>query len=214
MTDPGIQHWEAEMDYIGDMLGIDEKPAAESADETATPEELPQKEKEPEMQAWQDPLDLGTRPEYTDKETAGIADELQQLTPVDAIESKATVPDGDVANMYQLVSVAGIKVALPLLAIRHVLDSEVDASSGSLGHMGADYRLVDVHGLFRPGETAEPSAYVLVEPQRIAIACEEILDMVSIERFEVCWRDENSQRGWLSGTVKSKGIALIELDQL
>ena len=187
MGDSYEQHWEAEMDYIGDMLGVDS-----------------------------DSMNDATTEAVVTPSGNEVVDAVQEVpTAYVADVDENAIPEGDVDDMYQLLQVAGIRLAIPLESVLHVYDDHVTIDEGSVDHGGAPYHVIDMINVIDPSAGEMPvQNYVLIRDRQIAIACEKVLEMVSIDDASVTWSHGNSRRRWLAGTVSSQGIALLELEQL
>jgi len=115
-------------------------------------------------------------------------------------------------NRYQLFLIAGFKVAVLQSAIHAFVDvSEIDMDDNVLLYESKNFDVVDIKSLMELSDLSnKPSKYILLSDLNIALNCEEILGVEKIEDGAVCWRDENSKRRWLAGTVKKRNIILLD----
>jgi hypothetical protein len=124
---------------------------------------------------------------------------------------EAADPDG----MYQLVEVAGIRLAIPLAEILQAVDAAQADAAGWVEHLGERYRLLDLGAMMRPDESPRRvETCMLIRDRAIAIPCERILDMRRIEPKLVCWRDAASRHDWLAGTLRAQGVAILDMPAL
>ncbi len=119
-------------------------------------------------------------------------------------------------NLYQLISVSGLKFAIQLLEISQVVDQiDINTENSMLIHQGEPLSIIDIEQLIKPSDkSTESKHYVLITHRRMTIACQQLMDIQTIEKQTVCWRTENSQRQWLAGTIKQQGIAILDLNAL
>ena len=59
-----------------------------------------------------------------------------------------------------------------------------------------------------------PRQFLLSQHRKLAIECKKIDQIETIDKNIVCWRNENSQRKWLAGTVKQMGVAILDMTEL
>ncbi|HHJ35728.1 MAG TPA: hypothetical protein ENJ87_08170 [Gammaproteobacteria bacterium] len=132
-------------------------------------------------------------------------------------ESKgSTVVDNSQGNMYQLLSVSAFNVAIPVIEQMCIINCEKsNFSDNDLFHEGNNYHIVDVSSLINPSSLESTTGqYVLLEKRGLALLCDEILEKRMIDRETICWRNEDSQRKWLAGTVKKDNIILLDIRSL
>lgn len=144
----------------------------------------------------------------------------QKLSPGD----EAVLPDNKVEapivavdeNLYQIVSIAGVKFAARKMDIQqHVKCNDTVITDDSIVHDGNSYLIIDVAKLLNAESTnSEDSVYLLIDGVGIAVPCEEVLTIEKISKNEVCWRNENSKRKWLAGTCKNLGVAILDVTML
>ena len=119
-------------------------------------------------------------------------------------------------NLYQLISVAGLKLAVQLSEISQAVDHiEITIENGRLIYQGESLNIVDVEQLIKSSDKPDDSKhYLIIKHRQLAIACKQVMDIQTIEKQMVCWRNENSQRQWLAGTIKQQGIAILDINAL
>lgn len=129
----------------------------------------------------------------------------------------------------QLVSVAGLKLALPLFSYTKILPwsdqlvLEQCKQPCLIGHVQYDVCVFDVVDLARliTGRPANDQAnngehfcshVLLLQDGSTCLPCNDLLDIVTLEPEKVCWRNSDSKRIWLAGTVKDEGYALLDIE--
>jgi hypothetical protein len=151
-------------------------------------------------------------------------------TPISITSSKAppVTHPCDIAtdNLYQLVSVDGLKLAIPLSEITQVVnDTTIIIKGKRLFHQEEQFNIVSMGALISgkdndvnmdmdiEAETANKQ-FLLIQHRQLAIECQKIDQIETIDKNIVCWRNENSQRKWLAGTVKQMGVAILDMTEL
>ena len=131
-------------------------------------------------------------------------------------EEKANEETDDVSldNLYQLIAVAGLKLAVPVTAIHRVEPGSLSCvDGGRLRTMDGDYTVVDIARFIDASQSTDPvEHYLLIAQHNYAIACGELLSMETIEPATVCKRSAASNRIWLAGTIGARQIAVLDLD--
>ena len=123
-------------------------------------------------------------------------------------------------SLYQLLLVDGLKLAIPLSEITQAVDYNNAVIKGDmLLHHGEQLTIINLSALIWPQKKvleagSDSKQYLLIQHRQLAIECQQILEMKTIEKHLVCWRNENSQRKWLAGTVKQQNIAILDLTML
>ena len=137
------------------------------------------------------------------------------------LDAKLTVnPEPAADSLYQLVLVDGLKLAIALSEITQALDqSNAIIKNHQLFHDGEQLTIVNLAALIKPNAEnfatdVSNKQYLLIQHRQLAIECQQILELQTIDKTLVCWRNENSQRKWLAGTVKQYGIAILDLENL
>jgi hypothetical protein len=137
-------------------------------------------------------------------------------TPAQTITEPAVIQqhtETDMQDMYQIISVLGISLAVSLAEISQPVEvGSVMIDNDQLIHDGVNYCVADIASLIKPPAiTQKVDQYLLIANRNIAIACEKLLNMETIDSATVRLRDENSKRFWLAGTSKQQGIAIIDM---
>ncbi len=113
---------------------------------------------------------------------------------------------------YQLVLVSGFNVAIlssDISSIHQAVSYEI--IDHVLIYDGNEYNIINIGCLIKPSyEFNHAEQFVILKDKKLALTCERILEKGNIDKEKVCWRDENSQRKWLAGTVKNKNIILLD----
>ncbi len=121
-------------------------------------------------------------------------------------------------SLYQLVSVDGLKFAISLSEITMVVDhSNSIIQDKLLLHHEEQLTIVSLAALIGSNDInteVDNKQFLLIQHRKIAIECQKIHQIETIEKNLVCWRNENSQRKWLAGTVKQLGVAILDLAEL
>ena len=192
---------QAEQQYIDSMLGL----SAETVDDAPAPcaeNVAPVVVNEPSK-------DMATM------EPEKPADDVMPEA-VSADEETANEEADDISldNLYQLIAVAGLKLAVPVTAIHRVEPGSLSCiDGGRLRTMDGDYTVVDIARFIDASQSTDPvEHYLLIASHAYAIACGELLGMETIESETVCKRSAASNRIWLAGTVGAKQIAVLDLD--
>ncbi len=159
-----------------------------------------------------------TAPAMVSESSAGATETASLMTTDAAVSGDAaegeTADDVSLDNLYQLIAVAGLKLAAPVTAIHRVEPGSLSCIDGDrLRTMDGDYAVVDIARFIDNNRRTEVvEHYLLIAAHGYAIACGELLGMETIEPAAMCRRSEISNRIWLAGTVGSKHIAVLDLD--
>ncbi len=142
-----------------------------------------------------------------------------------SITSSVTQPgDTTTDNLYQLVSVDGLKLAIPLSEITQVVHGgNIIIKGNLLCYQEDQLNIVSLSALISGKDNdadmeteteASNRQFLLIQHRQLAIECQKIDQIETIDKNIVCWRNENSQRKWLAGTVKQLGVAILDLETL
>ncbi len=117
---------------------------------------------------------------------------------------------------YQLVLVSGFNVAILSSAIASIHQSaSYEVIDDVLVYGGAEYEIINIGRLINASYDFNYSEqFVILKDKKFALTCERILEKEKINKETVCWRNGNSQRKWLAGTVKNKNTILLDLTSL
>lgn len=127
-------------------------------------------------------------------------------------------------SLYQQVLVDGLKFAIPLSEITMVIDHSNSITKGKLlFYQEKQLAIVSLNELISGKADAdgdvipreiENKQFLLIQHRQLAIECHEIEEIETIDKNIVCWRNDNSHRKWLAGTVKQLGVAILDLEAL
>jgi len=149
-------------------------------------------------------------------------------------ESDSQVPEWGAPSFKALFfNVGDITLAAPLEKLGGVLtecdDIKVMPGNsarylGVLVHRGRTIRVIDFDNLVAElsGEPVAPSAsevvppdrIILIEGERIGIACRSVAEVEEIDASDVRWRVGTTKRPWYRGIVVGKMCALLDIDAL
>ncbi|WJW74553.1 chemotaxis protein CheW [Thiohalobacter sp. IOR34] len=129
--------------------------------------------------------------------------------------------------------VAGLNLAVPLALLDDVLpwqDARCRAVAGQgaalIGlreHRGGELRLVDLaavvlpaerHAALGPADGRRLGKLLLVGGRRWGLACEAIVEVISLSPASVKWRSHAGTRPWLAGTAIDRSCALLDVEAL
>jgi purine-binding chemotaxis protein CheW len=140
---------------------------------------------------------------------------------------KPIIPEGEFQVL--LFEVAGMTLAVPLTELGgiHKIDTvnplfgKPEWFKGVLLHRDEKYNVVDSAKWIMPGKSAEKLAestkyqYLIVLGESgWGLGCESLVATESLLPDEVKWRNVEGSRPWLSGMVKKKMCALVNVQQL
>ncbi len=192
---------QAEQQYIDSMLGltaeaVEDEPVAR--DENAAPVVVNEASTDTATMPPEKPAD----------------DVIPEAAPANEETANEETNDVSLDNLYQLIAVAGLKLAVPVTAIHRVEPGSLSCvDGGRLRTMDGDYTVVDIARFIDASQATDPvEHYLLIASHSYAIACGELLGMETIEPATVCKRSAASNRIWLAGTIGAKQIALLDLD--
>lgn len=128
----------------------------------------------------------------------------------------------------KVFSVAGLNLALPLSCIKAILHQQKILSGsdrrlciGTVKNNDEDIKVIDLTYLIMNTEDDIDDRNKVVEKQvdiillkgfSVGIIYEQELEDQIILHQHVCWRNTTSDRYWLAGTVKQKGLSLLDLE--
>jgi len=127
-----------------------------------------------------------------------------------------------------LFSVAGLKLAVPLISLGAIYKIENDFTPligraswfmGLYRYDERNVRVIDTAQLVMPDRveetTRENYQYIIrLGGNNWGMACDSVQESIQLEPEAVKWRTERSKRAWLSGTVIEHMCALIDVDAL
>ena len=200
---------QAEQRYIDSMLGVlmddlgEAQQAPAAVDSSANPDKA-------EQTALTAVADARPAPQADD------APARQELAPGAAcapVSGPVAEADTDLQNLYQLIGVAGLRLAVPVSAISRVEPGSLSNIEGNtLVSPDGRYTLVDVARFIDASQATDPvEHYLLIGAYGYAIACGELLTMETLHPASLCRRSANSSRIWLAATAGAKQIAVLDL---
>lgn len=125
--------------------------------------------------------------------------------------------------------VAGLTLAVPLTELGgiHQIDKigplfgKPDWFMGVMLHREEKLNVVDSAKWVMPEKYSEKLAeslnyqyLIMLDESGWGLACESLVTTASLQPDEVKWREGNSKRPWLAGTVKDKMCALLDVEQI
>jgi hypothetical protein len=152
------------------------------------------------------------------------ADAAPAQVKVVAIETWRNAPAAEVPEQtsqpprYLLCVAAGVKVAVPMADITHMLPMPPltpprNANAICLGrwrHPSGEARVADLAAILSPDMAgAHAPTLVLLGDRRWALACEVTDEPVEIDGASVLWRDGAATRPWLAGMSKEPRCGVI-----
>ena len=127
----------------------------------------------------------------------------------------------------QIFNIAGMNIAVPVSSIREIIEQAVPINTennsspsmlaGTISHKSEAIELIDIEYLIMNKNSAHgqiANGVVLLKGSSTGFIYEEPPAGQSILSQDVHWRDANSQRLWLAGTVAQLGMALLDIDGL
>jgi len=150
--------------------------------------------------------------------------EVEQQT-----ESNSIVPDwANEPFQILLFEVAGLKLAVPLIELSSVIESNdsvtempgsADFYMGILQHLNYRVAVIDTAKMVLPAnkqaELINDNArervkhIVLIDDYSWGLACDKIGEVITLQPEEVRWRSAKTSRRWLAGTVIEHMCALL-----
>ncbi|KJV36314.1 hypothetical protein [Luteibacter yeojuensis] len=130
-------------------------------------------------------------------------------------------PEPDVvrsAPRYLLCAAAGVRVAVPMADVTHMLPmpplSPPQHSNrmclGRWRHPSGEARVADLAAILSPDMAGAPApTLVLLGDRRWALACEVTDEPVALDTANVQWRDGAATRPWLIGMSKEPRCGVI-----
>lgn len=140
--------------------------------------------------------------------------------------------DNSSGNEYKVFCIAGLNLAFPLADIKGLLKNqhieldnekflETGMCIGKTDYLNENIVVIDLTNLIMndvhdfdylkkyDGKTLD---IVLLKNSSAGIIYEREIDNQTILQENVCWRNEESNRIWLAGTVKKQGFSLLDAE--
>jgi len=123
-------------------------------------------------------------------------------------------------------NIAGLNIALPASSIRETVkqqailpgngeNSQATMCAGSIAFNNEMIDVIDIEYLVMNKRNEHKLAdIVLIKGCSTGFIYETSLDNQTISSTQVHWRDANSKRVWLAGTVAQMGLALLDIEGL
>lgn len=129
-----------------------------------------------------------------------------------------------------VLNIVGLNIAIPLSNIREVLlqqpllkndekNSAATMCAGSINHNNETIDVIDIEHLIMNGAGSFSSQdenqlvdIVLLKNTSTAFVANKLLDKQTVSKEDVHWRDANSERIWLAGTVAQLGLSLLDIE--
>jgi purine-binding chemotaxis protein CheW len=179
---------------------------------------------EPEVQ-----VEAETRPVVTTEEKVQEESQVEQVHATAVAEP--VVPEW-AEHEFQclLFNIAGIMLAVPLVKLNGVIPwsdkitpmpGHSDAFLGLLRHLGNNVKVMDAAQIILPEKqrvTLEKNPenriekIILMDEGRWGIACDEVGEVVTLNKSDVRWRTPQGKRPWLAGTVSERLCAVLDTD--
>jgi chemotaxis signal transduction protein len=130
------------------------------------------------------------------------------------------------------IKAAGIPLAIPLDDIKEIVDAEGRSLSYSesvkgeiialLNHGGRDIRVLHLREIILPdghptsiGINELNNTHILISESGVCgLVCDEVMDIIKLNRQEVEWRARRHSRPWLQGMVKGYNHALLDVKEI
>lgn len=127
-------------------------------------------------------------------------------------------------------NIVGLNIAVPVSNIREILlqqqilkntekNSQATVCAGSINHNNETINVIDIEHLIMNGaggsssqDESPLSDIVLLKNTSTGFIANKILDKQTVSKQDVHWRDANSERIWLAGTVAQLGLSLLDIE--
>ncbi len=154
---------------------------------------------------------------------------VEKPTPARVEENSVDASTGLDEFQVMLFKVAGLTLAVPLDGLNGVVEWKNDLAEmpghadfylGILQHLGQRIPVVETAGLVFPPDKLASLAVpdigdritriILIDEGRWGLAVDSVEEVITLQRDQVRWRSERTQRKWLLGTVVEHMCALID----
>ena len=155
-----------------------------------------------------------------------------QEKPVEENVSAQTCPDW-VEDEFQclMFKVVGISMAVPLHRLNGVIPwqndltpmpGHSDAFLGLLRHLDKNVKVMDTARVILPTaqlqqldtEDERINKIILMDEGRWGLACDDVGEVITLNKNEVRWRTTSGKRPWLAGTISERLCALQDTEVL
>jgi len=221
----------AVMAYLEDLLNeLPEQIEAEKPDNVV--EVFPQQHKvpaKPKTTVEKKPV-VSKKPEPP----PGVAEKQQENDKQPENEKQATAqvpPWAEQEFQCLLFHVVGITLAVPLVNLNGVIPwndnltpmpGHSAAFLGLLRHLNKNVQVMDTAVVILPDSQRQQISpaeervekILLMDDGKWGLACDDIGEVISLNRSDVRWRTADGRRAWLAGTVSERLCALLDTDAL
>jgi len=192
----------------------------------------PEPEPEPELKVIDDPALEKALQRATEIPQEPVETEVAEVTKEPNKQVRIEIP-GWAQLPFQCLSfqVAGVTLAAPLEKLNGIVELKEEITElpgyapwviGLLPNRGQNVQVVDVAQIIMPNDydaVAQPTAermkfIILLEDGKFGLAADSISQVLSLEADDVRWRNVQSKRPWLAGTIIEQMCALLEIDLL
>lgn len=122
-----------------------------------------------------------------------------------------------------IFNITGLNIAVPVSSLREILEqttlinshSQAGICAGTINHNNETIDVIDIEYLVMNKNRdckQKPTSVALLKGSSTGFIYDQRLDKQTIISEQVHWRDANSQRVWLAGTVAQQGLALLDID--
>jgi len=162
-------------------------------------------------------------------------DTKQHETAVKAAESVAVAPPEWKDSTFECLMfkvVGSLALSVPLPHLNGILPWEDDVIPmpgyaewflGLLQHRGRQVKVIDIAKFVIPQNHSARASLaqerkfkhiVLIDGGKFGLACDDLGDVMTLNKDQVRWRNDRTHRPWLAGTVIDQMSALVDIDQL
>lgn len=152
---------------------------------------------------------------------------IQEIEPQSEVAELQDLQEGEFQAMF--FEVAGLTMAVPLVHLGGIhnlekpgpLFGKPDWFMGVMLHREEKLNVVDSAKWVMPEKCNEILAeslnyqyLIMLDNSQWGLACESLVNTVTLRPEDVKWRSERGKRPWLAGMVKEKMCALLDVRQL
>jgi len=216
-----------EKEYISNMLGLD-------IEEFVAPEDKADIEPHSEQEKTQ-PVAVAPDPEPEANPVTAIEAIAEVTHPIEPVDTPITVVDLNAAYTKesfecQIFNIAGLNIALPTNSINQTLkkqsiivnekNNQNTLFAGTINFGNSEIDIINIEYLVMNGVSNNtdlittkntPVDIIVLQGINVGFIANDIINTQTINTTDVHWRDNNSQRLWLAGTVAQRGLALLDV---
>lgn len=145
------------------------------------------------------------------------------------IEVDESIVVNDIESGYQLITVNGLSLAIDTANIANIIPWPkkvwIDADEknwviGLVAYNDTVIDLVPIASLINPANKedmtlgkidGESKMIVVLKGEKTGLICDAVGEQTSVDPSDICQRSSASKRQWLEGTVKNKGLAILDV---